>query len=176
MRRIQRRAQPSVTEHLRRKRPPQCRTLDGFPDDRTGAGGAARALEGIRCRRREQPADGVRPNLRQQPLKILRREAGPCGIVHEHPVVSRGAACKGAKGVAHRLAALRAPGYGREARGVLRAQALRHFRKSAIVRRERHDHVRAARIGQKRRQRPLQNSAPGERCILLGQVATEAGT
>ena len=50
VRRIQRRAQPSVAEHLRRERPPQTRPLHGFPDHRLRAAGAAGALEGIRRR------------------------------------------------------------------------------------------------------------------------------
>jgi hypothetical protein len=65
VRRIKGRAQPPVAEHLRRERPPQAATLNGFGNYRIGARAAVCALEGIRRGRREQSSNRVRGGGRQ---------------------------------------------------------------------------------------------------------------
>ena len=115
----------------------------------------------------------MRGERREQPLEIGCRKTRPRGIVHQHPVIGPGAPLELRERAAHRLAALRTPADRGEAAppGV---QARGHLLPGAIPACQRHDNMRAARIGEKGRERPFEHRASCERRVLLGCVRAEA--
>ena len=91
MRALERRAQRRIAEHLRRLRAATAPRV--APSRRTGArrlaglAAPARALDGIGDRHRQQRPDRIRGPVRSSRCQIARAQAGPRGIVHQHPVV-----------------------------------------------------------------------------------------
>src|SRR5438445_9257658 len=81
-------AQQPVAEHLRRLRAPQVQARNGGRHALVLVG----ALQRIRERHREEPADLVVLELVQKLLDELGLDARARGVVHEHPVVLRDAA------------------------------------------------------------------------------------
>ncbi len=78
----QRLDQQAVAEHLRRLREPQVVARLGMRDAQVAIG----ALQRVRQRNRQQPAGVIRIELPEQAVELLAPEAGPRGVMHQHPV------------------------------------------------------------------------------------------
>ncbi len=172
---IERRAQARVAEHLRGERAPQTGPLQRLRNPGARALAALSALQSVRRWDRKQPSNRVRAELPEEALEVLRIEARPSRIMHQHPVIGAGAPLEPRQREAHRLAALRTPANrsnGARAPGV---QARGHLLPAGILARQRHDDVHTARcIGEKRRERPLDHGASCEGRVLLRSVRAEA--
>jgi len=163
---IERRAQSPVAEHLR----------VSAAIDRTGPPSRALgALQSIRHWNREQALRPGACRAAEQALEVVRIEARPRGVMHQHPVIGPGPPVERRERKAHRLAALRTAadrGEGARARGV---QARGHLRPTRIVPRQRHDNMPTARIGEKWRERPFDHGASLERRVFASVHPCRSG-
>src|SRR5437667_110597 len=124
--------------------------------------------------RREEPPHGVRAEPIEETPQVGGVETRPRGVVHEDPVARARAGSERRQRPTHRVAA---PLAALDARHRARAgggKTRRHFLPIRIIPRECHHELRAAAIGEKRRERPLDHGPAFEGRVLLAHTGAEA--
>ena len=99
--------QHGMTEHLWGLRAPEALPRHGFPDAPLASfhGRATRALQGIGHGCREDASDFIVGQFPQEFVQQSAREAGPGGVVHQHPVFAAHLGLHGAQAVGNALGA-----------------------------------------------------------------------
>ena len=166
---FQRPGQQCVAKHLRRLRPPEAGAWHGCGD----AAIFGLTFQRIRHRRGEDAADRIGSQLRQQLVQQRLRQAGPGGIVDQHPVFRRDLGSAGAQAVQHAFRACRSAatqdGQFRKSRPVIRIPP-------AVLRRNHHMDADNGRMLLERTDGVPDHRLAVDGQILLGMLGAHAGT
>ncbi len=153
-----------MAEHLRRLRAPQ-----PLARQRAQAATAViRLFHGVRDGHREQAADRVAPTGGDEPFEVLPSQAGPCRVVHQHPVARLGRDER-LQPVQHRGCARRSAGDRRHAPAQRERQAL----EAPVPAREHDDAAGDALHRAERAQAVLEQRPAGNSQVGLGNRAAK---